>query len=109
MHCCSKAASGLPFFGGMSLVWESGSCGLTVVLPVVVPGAVVVDAVVEAVGTGEVTDGMETGCVVVSPELSLPHPAAISPVASANGMTVRYRRLTTRRGPAGAARSTGSR
>ncbi len=75
----------------------------------VVPGAVVVGAVVEGVGTGEVTAGMETECVVVSPELSLPHPAAINPMASAIGMTARYRRLTSRRGPAGADRSTGSR
>ena len=108
MHCCSKAASGLPFFGGTSLVSESGSCGLKVVVPVVVPGAVVVGAVVEGVGTGEVTAGMETECVVVSPELSLPHPVARSPMASASGMTARYRRLTSRRGPAGADRNTGS-
>jgi hypothetical protein len=52
------------------------------VLPceVLVAGVVVV-----ATGTGEVTAGIETGEVVVSPEVSLPHPAAISPMASASG------------------------
>ena len=53
----------------------------------VVPGAVVVGAAVDAaVGTGEVTAGIETVWVEVSPELSLPHPVAISPMASASGI-----------------------
>ena len=92
MHCCSKLACGLPFFGGTSLVGESGCCGLNV-LPLlvvtVVPGAmVVVGTVVDvAEGTGEVTAGIETAWVEVSPELSLPHPVTISPMASATGMS----------------------
>jgi hypothetical protein len=65
----------------------------------VVPGVVVVAGmlvVAPEAGTGEVTAGMETARVLVSPELSLPHPAAISPMASARAMTARYRRVTTR-------------
>ena len=54
----------------------------------VVPGVVVVGAVV-VVMTGAVTAGIETEWVVVSPELSLPHPAAIAPMASATGKTDR--------------------
>lgn len=62
MHCCSKAACGLPFFGGMSFVAESGACGLMVWVPlvVVVPGDVVVGTVAVAVGIGEVMVGIET-------------------------------------------------
>jgi hypothetical protein len=44
----------------------------------------------------------------VSPELSLPHPAAINPMAAAIEMTTRERRITTRLGRAGGVRSTGS-
>jgi hypothetical protein len=40
-----------------------------------------------AEGTGEVTAGIETEWVEVSPELSLPHPVTISPMASATGMS----------------------
>jgi hypothetical protein len=88
--------------GGTSFVSESGSCGLKVLPPFVVdvvPGVVVVAGmlvVTSEVGTGEVTEGIETARLVVSPELSLPHPAAISPMASARAMTARYRRVTTR-------------
>jgi hypothetical protein len=88
--------------GGTSFVSESGAWGLKVLPPFVVevvPGAVVVAGmlvVTPEVGTGEVTAGMETARVVVSPELSLPHPAAVSPMASARAATAGYRRVTTR-------------
>ena len=72
----------------------------------VVPGVVVAAAV--EVRLGAVTAGIETGGVVVSPELSLPHPAAINPMAAAIEMTTRERRITTRLGRAGGVRSTGS-
>ena len=66
MHCCSNASCGLPFFGGMSFVSESGACGLKV-LPfgpvTVVPGVVEkVDVVADGVPVpiGEVTAGIDT-------------------------------------------------
>lgn len=77
--------------GGTSLVWESGCFGLKVVVLPVVPvalGAVVVGSPVD-VGTGEVIAGIETEWTVVSPELSLPHPAPINPMAAATGSTAR--------------------
>ena len=91
MHCCSNCACGLPLAGGTSLVSESGACGLKVLPPLVVavvPG-VVVDAGAVEVTFGAVTAGIETEWTVVSPELSLPHPAAIRPAARASGRTAR--------------------
>ena len=96
--------------GGTSLVAESGAFGSKVVfaLPLVAAGVAVVTGPVE-VTPGAVTAGMETWGAVVSPELSLPHPVTISPMAiAASGMHPR-RPVTSRRGPAGAVRSRGSR
>ena len=110
MHCFSNCACGLPFAGGTSLVAESGAPGLKVLPPfvvTVVPGALVVAGTEEVEMPGEVTAGIETVGAVVSPELSLPQPAAINPMASASGM--RARLTSIRRGPAGEVRSRGSR
>lgn len=93
----------------MSLVSESGKFGLKVVPPLavaVVAGTLVVTGAVDVVTPGAVTGGIETDGAVVSPESSLPQPAAISPMATASGMT---RVKGIRRGPAGGVRSRGSR
>ena len=99
---------------------ESGADGLKVCpffVVVVVPAEVVVGPAVLAVPSGEVMAGIETlGVVVVSPELSLPHPAAPAAIAIAAMATVMRRRggrnpsrRTRRRGRAVAVRNTGSR
>jgi hypothetical protein len=96
------------------LVAESGAFGLKVVLPVVpavVFGTLLVVGWAEVETPGDVTTGIETVGAVFSPELSLPQPAAITPMASAKGRVVHSGRLikTFRRGPAGEVRSRGSR